>query len=213
MTMRANRFTPAAWIAFFAVLLAVACQEPRRPGGAVAPPSANATDEDGRLYPEGLGPFADQIVAAMGTRAEREARAPYSPKWWPLEVGDTISDQRWWLLGKVERWNGLSCVFWLDTLVFTPVYREVWPEGDPVPLGVAYEGHFPRKSFDTPDDSWWQDVPPHLEGESATDIERWFSDPDNSYPDWGATAAEKAMWTRERWLEGWTGPATKGGSG
>ena len=198
-------FTLAAALA----MLAAGCQEPPTP--ATVTPSVHRTDRDGRLRAEVLARSADQIVEAMGTRADREARAPYSPKWWTLEVGDTITYQRSWELLHLEPWNGLGSVFWLDTLVFTPVYRTVWPEGSAVPIGEAYEGHFPRKSTDPPD--WWRhEVPEHLSGESDADITRWLHDPDQLRGVRSAGDLERAMWTRARWLEGWTGPESGGGN-
>ena len=47
----------------------------------------------------------------MGTREEREARAPYSPVWWPQDVGDIVSGQRSHDLELAGSWNGLSAVW------------------------------------------------------------------------------------------------------
>lgn len=151
----------------------------------------------------------------MGTREEREARAPYSPVWWPQDVGDIVSGQRSHDLELAGSWNGLSAVFWVDTLAFVPVFSTVWPDGEPVPTGAMYEGHFPRKSHNDPDGywtEWWDDWPAHLEGQDSADVKRWLYDPAFRHTSRGATEAEKAIWTRARWLEGWRGPGTEGGN-
>ncbi len=143
----------------------------------------------------------------MGTVEERKSRAPYSPTWWPQDVGDTVTPQRAYDLSMAGAWNGLSAVFWVDTLVFVPVFSIVWPGGSPVPTGDVYEGHFPRKTSRDPQD-WYNEWPDHLEGEDSADVKRWLYEVDPPSKWTGSTAEEKAMWTRARWLEGWRGPGT-----
>ena len=196
-----------AIILTLAAVLAAGCREPPTPG--TVTPSVQRTDRDGRLRPEALARSADQIVEAMGTREARAARAPYSPKWWTLDVGDTITDQRWWELSNLEAWNDRGSVFWLDTLMFLPVYEDAWHDHWGLPQGVVYHGHFPRKNNFGPE--WWRDeVPDHLSGESEADIRRWLVDPRDRSTTRPPGADEVAMWTRARWLEGWTGPEAGG---
>ena len=147
----------------------------------------------------------------MGTREEREARAPYSPVWWPQDVGDIVTWQRYSDLSRAGSWNFLSAVFWVDTLAFVPVFSAVWPDGSPVPTGTKYEGHFPRKLRISPAE-WFNDWPAHLQGQDSADVKRWLHDPTSRHTSRPPTEEEKAMWTRVRWLEGWRGPGTEGGN-
>lgn len=150
----------------------------------------------------------------MGTREEREARAPYSPWWWPLNVGDILgdaSDYNSLDLTGAGRWNDMGAVFWVDTLAFKAVFSstlEELPNGGLI-LESVYEGHFPRKSKRAPED-WWHDWPAHLEGSDSADVARWLSDPGphRNGPE-PVKEGEREMWTRERWLEGWRGPGTE----
>ena len=193
--MKTRILTPLAAVL---AMLATACQDP--------PPEPATVTEPEPAEPE-LAAYLD--VDFMGTREERERRAPYSPIWWPHEVGEVVSHQHWWQLYHTNPWNGIGSVFWLDTLAFEPVFSTVWPEGEPVPTGNTYEGHFPRKAIFAPDE-WWHDWPEHLAGQDSADVERWLYDAEQPKGIRGATNDEKAMWTRERWLDGWKGPGTGG---
>ena len=158
------------------------------------------------------------IKTDMGTREEREARAPYSPWWWPVNVGYTFADTStysYFDLSAAGRWNEISGVFWVDTLAFEAVFTasdtEWPPNGRPAPLEWVYEGHFPRKSRRSPEE-WGHDWPTHLEDSDSADVARWLSDPQprnglGRSPEDPLPGDE--MWTRERWLEGWRGPGTE----
>lgn len=53
------------------------------------------------------GPAESEALAAfMGTREEREARAPYSPPGWPLQPGDLIPSREWYALNRRFPSNG-----------------------------------------------------------------------------------------------------------
>ena len=119
--MKTRILTPLAAVL---AMLATACQDP--------PPEPATVTEPEPAEPE-LAAYLD--VDFMGTREERERRAPYSPIWWPHEVGEVVSHQHWWQLYHTNPWNGIGSVFWLDTLAFEPVFSTVWPEGEPVPTG------------------------------------------------------------------------------
>lgn len=217
--MRPNRFTrPAAWMpaAFFAILLAAACQEPPRPG-AVAPPANATTDEDGRLLPEGLGPLADQIVEAMGTRAEREARAPYSPPDWPYERGESVPMEQALTL---RHWKGVEAPFWVGKRVF----GARWKYGEGVLLGYEYLGHFPQRTVQA---LWFQSdyqygeygweldggLPDHLADVNPAELQDFLFDTLLAGIPGGFVRARYVgldtlllHWTEERWLDGYTGP-------
>ena len=78
----------------FALAALAACEH--RPPGAAAP--APLTDDEGVLQLDGLGEFGPLIRKAMGTRAERAARAPYSPPGWPLPARGSSST--WVIAGR-----------------------------------------------------------------------------------------------------------------
>jgi len=168
--MRPNRFTPVAWIALFAILLAAACQEPPRPGAA-APPSDPAMDEDGRLLPKGLGPFADQIIEAMGTRAERAARAPYSPPDWPYERGELVKSEQHtgvWLHETFGMWTrSAEAPFWVGKRVFGARWAGASKPGDTW-LYQEYVGHFPVRTVDP---HWFRRLPDHLADVNPVDLQ------------------------------------------
>jgi len=197
--------------AFFAVLLAAACREPPRPG-AVAPPSNPTMDEDGRLRPEGLGPFADQIVAAMGTRAEREARAPYSPPGWPYERGEIVqvTDYNDEPFG---HWTSpIQAPFWVGKRVFGARWEMVEPpEGwHPWIPTVEYVGHFPQRTVDP---LWFRRLPDHLADVNPVELQASLFDTVLVGTLGGDFATKRigmdtllSHWTEERWIDGYTGP-------
>ena len=57
----------------------------------------------------------EDLTEFMGTRAEREARAPYSPPGWPFQPGDlmTSREKHNRLDLRFGSWRGVSAPFWV----------------------------------------------------------------------------------------------------
>ena len=110
-------------------------------------------------------PSAEELAKFMGPRAERAARAPYSPPGWPLQVGDTITRDRYkaldrqfpgyWCgpshsgtntpfrLGGLSH-SGISAPFWVGDMVFGAEFEVIVESNfvlaDPPPdLGIVLE--------------------------------------------------------------------------
>ena len=91
---------------------------------------------------------AKDLAEFMGTREEREARAPYSPPGWPFRVGDTISREGWYegetgsgglvlsFLGYLCDWGGIDIAapFWVGDMVFGAEFETV-PASNAVLVG------------------------------------------------------------------------------
>lgn len=189
-----------------ALAIAVAACEPHwNPAGGTAAP-APVTDERGVLLLDGLGNLGPQIQAAMGTAEERANRAPYSPVGWPLERGEVVSFGRYRELGKFGDWLGATAPFWVGKTVFGA--RWTFSHDDPGTgwyPNMEYIGHFPEK---TKHEDWTYTMPDHLIPMSQT--EEGFVEIAKSVFKLTGGSMEgieemKLIWTRERWLEGYTG--------
>jgi len=170
-------------------------------------------DEEGRLLPEGLGPFADQIIEAMGTRAEREARAPYSPPDWPYEPGELVKSEQHtgvWLHETFGMWTmSAEAPFWVGKRVFGARWRGADKPGD-MWLYQEYLGHFPVRTVDP---LWFRRLPDHLADVNPVELQAVLFDSVHVWePDgWWRTQREgmdtlPLHWTQERWIDGYTGP-------
>jgi len=180
-------------------------------------------DEDGRLLPEGLGPFAAQIIEAMGTRAEREARAPYSPPDWPYERGERITmDQARENFLTFWHWKGVGAPFWVGKRVFGA--RWAGSEKPGVRMGYEYLGHFPQRTvealwfqsdYQEGEHGWELDggLPDHLADVNPVELQDFLFDTLLAGMPGGDIKARRVgldtlllHWTEERWLDGYTGP-------
>ena len=173
----------------FALAALAACEH--RPPGAAAP--APLVDDEGMLQLDGLGKFGPQIREAMGTRAERAARAPYSPPGWPLRRGEKIES---WeeLEAAFPRTCGIRAPFWVGDRVFGAA------------LGDGYVGHY--REYVHPallEQAPWSrcQLPPHLGGEVPAALARIPYDEVVRIDD--NASAHPPYWTRERWLAGYVG--------
>ncbi len=212
--MRPNRFT--LLLAAILALGVVACEPPRNPTrGTVTP--APRTDEEGVLLLDGLGDLGPRIQAAMGTREERAARAPYSPPGWPLKRGDIVSDlQRMKLDDQFPRLCEMDVphVFWVGDMAFgaiwsskTPAFRASIGTGKPPGLDVPsyrYVGHVHMYAGCELDE-----LPPHVRDPSK--VLHWLTGTDGRGRYRKPTGADysqdrpEEIWTEERWLAGYVG--------
>ena len=202
---------PLTILAVLTVLVA-ACQDPPAPQRSTAPVHAPRTDDRGVLLIDGLAvsaALASQMRQAMGTRAEREARAPYSPPGWPLERDEVISSERYQELGGrfATGWPGVSAPFWVGTTVFGARWN-----GGGLPaassafdLDVRYIGHFPQR---TTSQLWTDHIPEHLH-ESISTPEGFVQVAEKVFRIRGSTLGGveemKLIWTEQAWLDGYTG--------
>lgn len=181
---------PTAWIPLWPFLfLAVGCETPDSPAG---PASFDA----------------QELAKFMGTRAERAKRAPYSPEGWPLQRGDVIPYERKAELAReFPSVCGLSAPFWVGDMGFTATWsmgsRYVGDQWDSVKLAdrpIAYLGHVRHYVWGVRCHT--DDLPPHLRDRDPevlappADMKVWHM---------GGDRATTAVWTRERWLDGYTG--------
>ena len=178
----------------------VACEPHRTPSGGTTEVLPRV-DERGVLLLDGLGDLGLQTQAAMGTAEERANRAPYSPVGWPWEPGDVVSFD-WYMNNPFGSWEGVSSPFWIGDMVFGARWvatgDNLWPEHE-------YIGHFPQKTKHL----WWsENLPGHLLGKSQT--EEGFSEIAKSVFKLRGGRMDRIeelqlIWTRERWLAGYTG--------
>ena len=77
---------------------------------------------------------AAELAEFMGTRAERAARAPYSPPGWPLQRGELVSGERMNELSReFPSVCGIRAPFWVGDMVFGAVWHgdgEAWDGGE-----------------------------------------------------------------------------------
>ena len=186
----------------FALAALAACEH--RPPGAAAP--APLVDDEGMLQLDGLGKFGPQIREAMGTSAERAARAPYSPPGWPLRRGEDVGigsslsreypERRWELEAAFPETCGIHAPFWVGDRVFGAFW-----------MVTEYIGHF-REYVDQA--RWFSEspehrdcrLPPHLGGEVPAALAWMPYDEVARDPD---SFEHRPHWTRERWLAGYAG--------
>ena len=179
------------------------------------------TDENS---PAAYGP--DELAAFMGTPEERAARAPYSPPGWPLMPGDLASDggagdpggaypDMQELHSRFPGSCGLDNVFWVGDMAFGARWG-----ADPAYDWSAPPLYFPQPS--TPEEATIQakairataplfqyrghvrgygacdldKLPPHVRDPAVVHDARKFSD---------VHPKDSAIWTRDRWLAGYTG--------
>ena len=183
------------WTATLALAALAACEH--RPPGAAAP--APLTDNEGVLLLDGLSKYGPQIQAAMGTRAERAERAPYSPPGWPLRRGEKVetSARKWELMAAFPEACDIRAPFWVGDRVFGASWS-----------GTRYNGHF--REYVPPlwysEERWRSDsncqLPPHLEEEVPAALALV---PFDEVPRHPGTGMEDPHWTRERWLAGYVG--------
>ena len=188
----------ASLFALVAVLMA-ACRDQK---AAVAP----AGPETGE---------AAEFAEFMGTRAEREARAPYSPPGWPLQPGDLVTrDEKFALADQFPSFEGVQAHFWIGDKVFGAAFKGAAPAiGERYARNTTvshYLGHFPdapRRRFGR------RDLPPHLRDLRDQDFEKLRAALlagtsvrfNREYVE-----KMKTEWTRERWIAGYTGDAGDG---
>ena len=183
-----------------------ACEPPQTPAaaGPMTPPPTEPHAPD-----EAPDFFADMDF--MGTAASRAERAPYSPVGWPLQRGDTVTFERWRELeAEFGDWEGVGAPFWIGKTVFGDWSRalflaETW-EGWEGPR-IEYIGHFPAK---TDHIHWSLNLPDHLHEMSQTEegfeeIARSLFDPKALAKRFPELEEKKRTWTREAWLDGYTG--------
>jgi len=193
-----------------AVLLTLAalaaCEVPRRPAaGTTTPPAAepSAAPDEAPDYFAGMD--------FMGTAASRAERAPYSPVGWPLQREDVVSFDRWHeLVTEFEGWQGVSAPFWIGKTVFGARWLLDDAVVGPPPLyepGSRYIGHFPTKTYWR---SFGRNLPDHLHEMSQTEegfeeIARRLFDPKALAKEFSELEELQRIWTREAWLDGYTG--------
>ncbi len=202
--MRPNRFTLK--LAAILALGVVACEPPRKPSGGTAPPASPPT-EPTEVYLQGLADMTAQALAALGTREEREARAPYSPENWPHERGDVVgfAARFFDLAEEFGDWQGVYAPFWLGKTVFGARFEPIDAVGAP---DFEYIGHYPQKTS-IRDGYWWsENLPEHLHTLSQT--ADGFTEIANSlfHPtarDHHGLDSLKLVWTEDAWLDGYTG--------
>lgn len=135
--------------------------------------------------------------------------APWSPKGWPLKVGDKISEETFRQLSKRfsgDGWLNGMATQWVDDLPFGALIylgnvRDV-ESGTP----HIYHGHFPTKVDRVykalPPDF----LPPHLRGRN---VDHLYRTPDGYGVDWGLSPND----LRKRWHEPWLRKYGDGGKG
>lgn len=207
----------------FALAALAACEH--RPPGAAAP--SPSTDGEGRLLLDGLGEFGPQIREAMGTRAERAARAPYSPPGWPVKLGEAIpsfqaDDDSWYELMEEFPWVcGIDAPFWVGDMVFGATwsdapsatgveYSEPWRTSDGEVAEwlkwTAYTGHYRAYVSDDPRPSCLSKLPAYVRGDHtvfAVPAERR-GEFIGMGGDWGDPFHEPGT-LEELWLAGYVG--------
>lgn len=156
----------------------------------------------------------DETIPFMGTRAERAARAPYSPLGWPLQRGDllTLTERRelWMRFGS---WHGIRAPFFVGDKVFGALIvgdieasraaTDRAGHGRTV-LVSRYYGHFSQKArFDF----GRSDLPSYLRGEDLAEMKRRLYSGHFHRIDAAFRAEMLETWTADRWLEGYTGDA------
>lgn len=193
-------------------LAALAACEPHRPGAGGTDPRAPEPAEVADETPEAPDWFAGMNF--MGTAAERAARAPYSPLGWPLQRGDSIPFARWRELEEeFPGWSGgVSMPFWIGTTVFGAY--DLLAGGGWSP-NIKYIGHYPAKTYDL---FWTYHIPDHLKEMSQTaegfaEIAKSVFDPDALRKTFEELPEKQRVWTREAWLDGYTGEEGGGGGG
>ena len=201
--MRPRRSAPA--LAAIITLGVVACEPHRNPSGGTTE-ATTRVDERGVLLLEGLGDLGPHIQAAMGTAAERAARAPYSPVGWPINRDDIVSFGRYQeLQGEYGSWLGVGAPFWIGKLVFGALWTYADDDASGFYPNMEYIGHYPEK---TKHEDWPDDMPAHLLDISQT--EAGFLEIAGSVFKLRGGSLDnidelKLIWTESRWLEGYTG--------
>ncbi|MDE2764646.1 MAG: hypothetical protein OXQ94_14330 [Gemmatimonadota bacterium] len=202
--MRANRFT--LMMAAILALGVVACEPHRNPSGGRTEVTPRV-DEEGVLLLDGLGDLGPHIQAAMGTAEDRAARAAYSPEDWPLWPGDVVSNGRLGELdGEFGSWLGVRHPFWVGDMVFGARWTfshedngSFWPD-------MEYIGHFPEK---TKHEDWPEHLPAHLLTRNLLTAAGLAEIGESVFKLRGGSLTNieelKLIWTRARWLEGYTG--------
>ena len=180
-----------------------ACDPHRNPSGGrmgVVP----SVDERGVLLLDGLGDLGPQIQAAMVTAEDRAKRAPYSPEGWPINRGDVVSvDRLRELQGEYGSWLGVRAPFWVGKMVFGAQWTFSHEDNGSGYPDWKYLGHFPEK---TKYERWPEYLPEHLTRTILT--QAGFQEVGESvFMFRGSVNVEELqlIWTRERWLEGYTG--------
>ena len=131
-----------------------------------------ATDVDEVTGTKDPAPLEQAEAEARAALRDMD-RAPYSPPGWPLEIGDGIHfGQKQDLEDRFPGWQGSTSVFWADDRPYGAFcrYESGNLPGTPAEhlmMGhhFVYEGHYPVKTKDHPDEwVWWEweMVPPHL---------------------------------------------------
>ena len=200
--MRQKRFFPT--LAAILALWGGACTEPPKPdAGPVGPTESEVAEREA-------------LAAFMGTREEREARAPYSPPGWPLQPGYLIASREWGnhLARHFPAWRDVDAAFWVGPRVYGAVFRvdiEAWGaarEVDPLAdMVLRYYGHARQKtSWEWDHANWLDPLPPHLQGEDPEKLKRALYAPDGWSDLADARLAEiESTWTRGNWLGGYVG--------
>ncbi len=142
----------------------------------------------------------------MGTAEDRAKRAPYSPEGWPLWPDEIVSwDRARELDAEYEGWLGVSAPFWVGKIVFGAQFtgdKDAGAGTDGLP-NFRYIGHFPDK---TKYELWPEYIPQHLAEKILT--QAGFQEVGESIfkLEGSIDIGElQLIWTRERWLEGYTG--------
>ena len=150
---------------------------------------------------------AAELAEFMGTRAERAARAPYSPLGWPVGRGELVSFERWvQLTREFPLVCGISSPFWVGDMVFGALWNvdgEAWmvarrhdPDAGPP---VRYQGHVRQYNYGHLCSR--RSLPPHLRDHGPEILH-----PPQTMTYWDPMNPEPlAIWTRDRWLDGYTG--------
>lgn len=159
---------------------------------------------------------AAELEAFMGTREERAARAPYSPPGWPLKIGDNISERRWDEITArfPDFGSDFDNVFWLGDMAFGAAWGTNWEWRRANPWKISgfddpvyrYNGHFRAYGLCA-----HLELPSHVRDPSKACFE-WMSEKElkkkklYSGIDFYTTEGRpQDVWTRERWLAGYTG--------
>jgi len=202
--MRANRFT--LLLGAILALGVVACEPHRNPSGG-ATKITPSVDERGVLLLDGLGDLGPEIQAAMGTAEDRAARAPYSPEGWPINRGDVVSFSRYQeLQGEYGEWLGVRAAFWVGKLVFGAQWTFSHEDNGSFYPDMEYIGHFPEK---TKHEDWPDHLPAHLLTRNLLTAAGLTEIGESVFKLRGGSLTNieelKLIWTRARWLEGYTG--------
>ena len=131
-----------------------------------------ATDVDEVTGTKDPAPLEQAEAEARAALRDMD-RAPYSPPGWPLEIGDGIHfGQKQDLEDRFPGWQGSTSVFWAGDRPYGAYYSYesgnlpgTPAEHDWLGHYFVYEGHYPVKTGDHPDEwVWWEweMVPPHL---------------------------------------------------